>query len=74
MSRYIYQKELNKAFFQHDMANVDSKVLKTRTIVDKVLCDKVFDIAKNQKHDEYQHGLGSIIYKFFDEKNYFTAR
>ena len=56
------------------MANVDSKVLKTRTIVDKVLCDKVFDIAKNQKHDEYQHGLGSIIYKFFDEKNYFTAR
>ena len=56
------------------MANVDSKVLKRTAIVDKVLCDKVFDIAKNQKHDEYQHGLGSIIYKFFDEKNYFTAR
>ena len=65
---------MNKACFQHDMANVDSKVLKRTTIVDKVLCDKVFHLAKNQKHDKYQHGLGSIIYKFFDEKNYFTAR
>ena len=31
--------------------------------------DKIFrDIAKNPKYDGYQHGLASIVYKFFDKK------
>ena len=25
-------------------------------------------IAKNPRYDEYQHGLASMIYKFFDRK------
>ena len=48
-SRYIYQNELNRTCFQHDMAYGDSKDLNRRTAVDKVLCDKVFYIAKNPK-------------------------
>ena len=45
-SRYIYQNELDKACFQHDMAYGDFKDLAKRTASDKVLRDKVFNIAK----------------------------
>ena len=67
-SLYIYQKELDKACFQHDMAYGDFKDLTRRTAFDKILCDKAFNIAKNQKCDGYQHGLASFVYKFFDKK------
>ena len=30
--------------------------------------DKAFNIAKNPKYDEYQKGLASMVYKFFDKK------
>ena len=45
----IYKKELDKACFQHDMAYGDFKDLPRRTASEKVLRDKVFDIAKNSK-------------------------
>ena len=35
---------------------------------DKILHDKVFNIAKNSKYDRYQRGLVSVVYKFFDKK------
>ena len=59
VSQYIYQNELDKACFQHEMAYGDS---------DKILYDKAFNIAKNPKYDGYQRGLASIVYKFFDKK------
>ena len=43
-SRYIYQNELDKSCFQHDMAHKD---LLRRTASDKVLRDKAFNIATN---------------------------
>ena len=33
-----------------------------------MLCDKVFNIAKNPKCGGYQHGIASMVYKFFDKK------
>ena len=30
--------------------------------------DKAFNIAKITKYDGYQHGLASMVYKFFDKK------
>ena len=36
---------------------------------DKVLRDKVSNIAKNPKYDEYQRGLVSVIYNVFDKKS-----
>ena len=30
--------------------------------------DKAFNIAKNEKYDEYQRGLVSMVYNFFDKK------
>ena len=53
--RYIYQNELDKACFQLDMAYGDFKDLNRRTYADKVLCNKAFEIAKDPKHDGYQH-------------------
>ena len=66
-SWYIYQNELDKACFQHDMAYGDFKDL-TRTASDKILHDKAFKIAKNPKYNGCQHGLASMHYKFFDKK------
>ena len=61
---YIYKNELDKACIQHDMAYGDFKDLKRRTVSDKVLRDKAFNIAKNPKYDGYQTGLASVVYKF----------
>ena len=51
--RYIYRNELDKAGFQQDFAYVDYKDLIKRTEADKVLRDKVYDIASNPEYDGY---------------------
>ena len=48
-TRYIYRNELDKTYFQHDMAYEDFKDLARRTASDNVLRDKAFNIAKNPK-------------------------
>ena len=65
---FIYNSDLEKACFQHDMAYAKYKDLTRRTQSDKVLSDKAFEIARNPKYDEYQRGLASMVYKFFDKK------
>ena len=52
------------------MAYGDFKDLNRRTVADKVLCDKAFNIAKDPKYDGYQRGLASMVYKLFDKKNF----
>ena len=66
---FIYKNEFEKACFQHDMAYGKSKDLVKRTQSDKVLRDKAFKIASNPKHDGYQRGLASMVYKIFDKKS-----
>ena len=41
------------------------KDLTRNTAFDKILCNKVFNIAKNSKYHGYQKGLSSMLYKFF---------
>ena len=36
----------------------------------KTTANKAFNIAKNPKYDGYQHGLASMVYNFFDKKNF----
>ena len=67
-SRYIYQNELNKACFQHDMAYGHFKDLTRRTTSDEIFRHKAFSIAKNPKYDGCQRGIASMIYKLFDKK------
>ena len=61
---YIYKNELDKTCFQHDMAYGDFKDVAKRTAADKVLRNKAFKIASDQKYDGYQRGLASMVYKF----------
>ena len=68
-TRYIYKNELDKACFQHDMAEGVLKDLAKRTAADKVLKNKAFKNASDQKYDGYQRGLASMVYKFFDKRS-----
>ena len=45
------------------------KILKGRTVSDKILRDKAFNIAKNIKYDGYQRVLPSMVHKSFDKKS-----
>ena len=47
----------------------NSKDLAKRSISDKILKGKVYEIAKIWKYDGYQRALGSMVYKFFDKKS-----
>ena len=51
------------------MAYGDFKDLKRRTVSDKILRDKAFNIAKNSKYDGYPRVLASMVYEFFDKKS-----
>ena len=50
------------------MAYGDFEDLTKRTVADKVLRHKAFNVAKDPKYDEYQRRLASMVYKFFDKK------
>ena len=50
------------------MAYGDLIDLTRRITADKVLCDKAFCIAINQKYGGYQRGLASTVYTFFHKK------
>ena len=67
-TNYIYKNELDKACFVHDTAYSDSKDLTKRTVADKILKNRLFDIANDPKYDGYQRGLASMVYRFFDSK------
>ena len=49
------------------MAYGDFIDLTRRTDFDKALRNKAFNIDKNPKYDEYQWGLASMVYQFFDK-------
>ena len=67
-SRYIFQNKPDKALVQDDKPYGYFRDLAGRIVSDKILRDKAFNIAKNPKHDGYQRGLASMIYKFFDKE------
>ena len=68
-TNFVYKSELDKAYFQHDMAYGKSKDWTKRTQSDKVLNDKAFKIASDSKYDGYQRGLAPMVHKFFDKKS-----
>ena len=66
---FIYENELDKACFQHDITYGKSKDIVKRTQSDKVLRDKAFKIISDPKYDGYQRGLASMVYRFVDKKS-----
>ena len=63
-TNYVFKNELDKACFVLDAVYSDSKDLTKRTIADKNLKTRAFDIDKDPKYDGYQRGLASMVYKF----------
>ena len=61
-----YQNKLDKACFQHDMAYGYSKYLPRRASSDKILRDKVFDIAKNPQYDELMNNKEVLLQWFIN--------
>ena len=51
------------------MAYEDLKYFPRKTVSDKVLRDKTFNIAKNPKYNGYQRILALMVHKFFDKKS-----
>ena len=52
------------------MAYGDFKDFTRRTASDKILRDKVFNIAKNSKYDGCKSEITSQIFKFFNKKTF----
>ena len=61
---FIYKNDLDKAYYQHDMAYGKSKDLTRRTQTEKVLRDKAFKIVSDPKYNGYQRGLASMVSSF----------
>ena len=54
--------------FCHDAAYANRKDLAMRTVSDKILKDRAYEIARNCKYDGYQRGLKSMVHRFFNKK------
>ena len=61
--KHIYKNELDKACFAHEAAYYNNKDLARRTISDKILKERAYEIAINPKYDGYQRGLASMVDK-----------
>ena len=55
--RNIYQKEVGKTCFQHNMAYGAYKDLPRRMTSDQLFSNKVFAVSSNLNYDRYQRGL-----------------
>ena len=63
---YIYQNELETVYFQLDIAHWAFRDLPKGAVSDNRLRNKAFKTTINSQYDEYQGGIASIVYKFFD--------
>ena len=66
--KHLYRNELDKTCFPYDAAYSDSKDIAKRTISDKILKNRDYEIVKNPKYDGYQRALASMVYNCFDKK------
>ena len=66
--KHLYRNELDKACLVNDAIYFDSKDLAKRTILDKSLKDRTYEISRNRRYDGYQRALASMVHKYFDKK------
>ena len=64
----LYRIELDKVCFAHNAIYSDSNDLVNKTVSDKILKEKAFEISRDPKYDGYQKTLASMVYKFFHKK------
>ena len=57
----IYRNELDKACSAHGAVYSDGEDLAKRSISDKILKNRTFEIAINHNDDRYQRALASMV-------------
>ena len=65
---HIYKNRLDKTCFAPDAAYSDKNDSGNRTVSDKVLRDRAYEIATNSICDGYERGLASMAYKFLTRR------
>ena len=60
--KHLYRNRLDTACFAHDAAYSDSKDLARRTISDKILKDRAYEIARNCNYKGYQRALANMVF------------
>ena len=66
--KHLCRNELDKTCFAHEATYSDSKDLAKRTISDKILKDRAYEIARNRNYGGHQRALASMGYKFLIKK------
>ena len=68
--KHLNRNELDKPCFTHDVVDSDSKAMAKRTISDKILKDRVYEIARNRIYHGYldNHNYGKVFDKKEDRK------
>ena len=66
--KHIYKNELDKACFAYDDAYANSKFAAKKTISDKILDYRAYEIALNPKDNGFQRTLIKMVHKVFEKK------
>ena len=59
--KHSYRNELEEGCFADDAAYHDGKDLDKRTISEKVLKDRAYEIPRNRGYDRHQTALASMV-------------
>ena len=59
--RYIYQNELDKACFQHEMDYGNFRDLSTRTAANKIIREEALNTAKDAKYCRDDLGIALVV-------------
>ena len=59
--KHFYRNKLEKACFTYEAAYSNSKDLAKKTISDKILQDRAYEIGRNPKYDGYLKALASMV-------------
>ena len=65
--KHLYRNELDKACFAHNTGYSESKDLAKRTVSDKILINRAYEIARSCGYDGYQRTLANMVYKISDK-------
>ena len=65
--KHLYRNELDKACFAHNTAYSESKDLAKRTVSDKTLINRAYEIVRSCGYDGYQRTLVNMVYKISDK-------
>ena len=60
--KHLYRNELGKGYFAHDATYFEIKDFAKRTISDKILKIRAYEIAINRKYDGHQRALAKMVY------------